>query len=119
MNYGNKLKVLRKENGLNQKQLSEKLNVHQGTVSAWEKSHYQPLEAIEKVCQFYKISVWQFFLPTEMDQSEIIPSYIKPDQAELLRFVNTKFDAETRIEFWKLFEQTLKGFAVASGIKLD
>ncbi len=118
MNYGEMLKNARKKANLSQKDLAEKLDVHQATISVWEKSHYPPLEAIEKVCKFLDVEMWEFFVPADADQNDRLPSYIKPEQAELMRLINTNFDAETRIEIWDLFHKALEAFAVAAGVKV-
>lgn len=45
MNFGDKLKELRKEKGLSQKDLAEKLNVTQRTISYYENSTTAPSNA--------------------------------------------------------------------------
>ena len=100
------------------KALGDKLGVRQSTISTWEKQQYPSLQAIEKVCKFYDVDLSHFFAE-DSDRKEVLPSYIKQEQAEILKVVNTQFDAETRVAFWELFHTALKSFASASGVKID
>lgn len=101
MNYGERLKTIRKKAGLSQKELGEKLGFHQGTVSAWEKSSYPPLDAIEKICRLLEIPVYEFFF-TEKDKEGIIPPGIDPIQVKILQEIN-KLPVKKR----KLFHELL------------
>lgn len=48
MNFGQRIKALRKSKGLNQTQLAEEINVHVNTVSNWERAEH-PLGDIDKL----------------------------------------------------------------------
>ena len=87
MNYGERLKLIRKKAGYSQKQLGEELGFHQGTVSAWEKSTYPPLDSIEKICRLLKMPVYEFFI-TDLDREDIVPSGIDPIQVKILQEIN-------------------------------
>jgi len=87
MNYGERIKVIRKRGGFSQRELGEKLGFHQGTVSAWEKSAYPPLDAIEKVCRILKVPLYEFFL-TDEERDELVPSGVDPVQVKILQEIN-------------------------------
>ncbi len=53
-----KLKVLRIEKGLSQKDLSERLNVSQGALSSWESGRYEPdIATVIKIADIFNISI--------------------------------------------------------------
>lgn len=55
--YGKRIKELRLENNLTQKQLAEKLQVDFRTVSFWENERFEPnIEQITKLCSFFSVS---------------------------------------------------------------
>lgn len=72
MDIGLTIKTLREENGLSQKELAEKLNLSNKTISSWEKNRTQPhMEFIEEMCKIFKCSKSYFleseFLPNPTD----------------------------------------------------
>lgn len=55
--FGNKLQELRKEIGLTQRELGEKLGFSNQTVSFWESGKREPdLNAMRKIAQFFDVS---------------------------------------------------------------
>ncbi len=55
--FQKRIKELRIENGLTQKQLAEKLNITNSTVCDWEKGRSEPdLTTLAKVAKFFTIS---------------------------------------------------------------
>lgn len=55
--FGKRLKELRKENGLGQVKLSEKLNVSKAIISLWENGRREPgIYAIRAICDFFNVS---------------------------------------------------------------
>lgn len=53
----NRLKALRKEKGITQKELSEAFNVAQNTVSGWESGNREPSkEFIKKLAEYFNVS---------------------------------------------------------------
>ncbi len=55
--YGIRIKDLRKENNLTQKQLAEILQVDFRTVSFWETERFEPnIEQIIKLCNYFNVS---------------------------------------------------------------
>lgn len=56
--FGKKLKDLRMENGLTQRELGEKLGYCNQTVSFWESGQREPdLDALVAVAKFFDVSV--------------------------------------------------------------
>ena len=54
---GNKIKELRKERKLTQKELAKGLKVGQASVCEWEKNQYEPTaSAIIALCKFFDVS---------------------------------------------------------------
>lgn len=57
MNFGEKLKQLRKTNNISQEELAEILDVSRQTISRWESSLTTPdLISLEKICQHFHLS---------------------------------------------------------------
>lgn len=55
--FGEKLKELRKEKGLTQKQLAEQLGNAQSAIYYWETNQQEPnISALKKICQFFNVS---------------------------------------------------------------
>lgn len=55
---GDRIKMLRKENGLTQEDFGKKFFVHKGTVSKWEKGQRVPeTETLEKLANEYDVSI--------------------------------------------------------------
>lgn len=55
--YGKRIRELRLENNLTQKQLAEKVQVDFRTVSFWETERFEPnIEQITKLCAFFGVS---------------------------------------------------------------
>ncbi len=54
---GNRIKELRKEKELTQKELAKKLNIGQSSISEWEKNKYEPTAtAIKMLAIFFNVS---------------------------------------------------------------
>lgn len=55
--FGDKLKALRKEKGLTQQQLAEKMELVKGSISAYEQNtKYPSLDVLIKLCTFFHVS---------------------------------------------------------------
>lgn len=55
--FGNKLKELRIERGLTQKQLAQKLCCAQSAVYYWETDKQEPsISTFKKICEFFEVS---------------------------------------------------------------
>ena len=58
MNFGEKLYNLRKQNGLSQEELSEKLNVTRQTVSKWELNQSKPdTDKMQEICSLFNVTI--------------------------------------------------------------
>ena len=58
MSFGEKIKILRKENGLSQDQLSEKINGDGRQISRYENGKMMPsIEAVIKIAKTFNISI--------------------------------------------------------------
>ena len=65
MDIGATIKKLREEKGISQKELAEKLNLSNRTISSWEKNRTQPhMEFIEEMCKIFQCSK-SYFLAAE------------------------------------------------------
>lgn len=67
--FGDKLRALRKEKGLTQQQLGERLGLVKATISAYEKSaKYPSVEVLIKLCTLFRVSAdFLLGLSEEMD----------------------------------------------------
>ena len=68
---GNFLKQLRKENGLTQEQLGEKIGVTNKTISRWETGTYlPPVECLAMLSDIYKISINELVAAQRLQKDE-------------------------------------------------
>lgn len=55
--FTQRLKELRKERGLTQKQLAEVLETADDSIFSWEKGRSQPsIETLQKICNYFNVS---------------------------------------------------------------
>ena len=55
--FGVRLKELRKENGITQKELAEVIDCHQSMITRWEKEECEPCESvIRKTAVYFNVS---------------------------------------------------------------
>ena len=55
--FGIRLKELRKDKGLTQKELAEILQTTDDSIYSWEKGRSQPsIEAIQKICVYFSVT---------------------------------------------------------------
>lgn len=73
MIFGEKIKALRKEKGLSQRQLGEKMGVKQQTIAQYEKATDQPkLSTVRKIAEALDVSIselvndWRQYTPEEI-----------------------------------------------------
>ena len=104
--FGEKMRVLRKSKGWTQRQIEEKLSLGNSTVSGWEKMANPPFDSIVKICDLFKLPLYQFFMPDDL----IIPD-LAPNEAEFLKLFKTLPDqlqaiiieqAANTVEAWTL-----------------
>ncbi len=106
--YGDKLRKLREHYGYSQRELAEKLDIPSTTISSWERTDYPSLEGIIKISKFFNTNLWEFFLDDFGQIKHILPNFIEPDDAAMLKLLNAKMDVVTRIEVKKIFLAVLK-----------
>ena len=83
MDIGEKLKKIRKINGLSQVSLSEKINVHSTNIARYETNKQTPsIEVLKKIADFYDITVDYFI----SDKEEIKPASKIRDKVLLEKF---------------------------------
>ena len=79
MNFGSRLKELRKSRGLNQGELAKQLNISQQQISCYEKGTSTPeAEFLSKVATFFGVSIDFLLLGRVQDDH-------KPDEQVLLQ----------------------------------
>lgn len=55
--FGEKLKELRSEKGLTQKQLADEIGSAQSAIAYWEANKQEPtISALKKLCKFFEVS---------------------------------------------------------------
>lgn len=66
MSFKDELKKLRKQDGLTQGELAERLQVGRSTVSMWESGQREPdFETLEKISDYFNVPMSSFFPGTE------------------------------------------------------
>ncbi len=103
MNFATRLKELREENNLLQKELADKIGVKRGTVASWESGRNPERNAIEKLANLFNCSV-DYLLgrsDTRETPEQLIESAIL-DEPELIVFFH---DLEQRDDLQLLFKQ--------------
>lgn len=69
MKYGDKIKKARKEKGLSQQVLADKLGVNKGTVSRWEQSKFEPnIETMKQVALILHKPIQYFLSDSFVDE---------------------------------------------------
>lgn len=87
-NFGNKLKEIRIKKNINQKQLSELLNVTQGAISQFENGYALPTKyRLEQICNILAISK-DYFFPTPELEIKIIIDKIKKFKHSNLKLIH-------------------------------
>lgn len=95
MDFGGRIRNLRKEKGIKATELSEKVQISQPYLSQIEHGTKQPpIDVIVNVCKVLNIPLSQFFAE---DQENLSISYLlgKTDQGN--RCPNTTIDPETKV----------------------
>ena len=56
-NFGERLKALRQDKGVTQKQLAEQISCAQSAIVYWETNRQEPtISALKKLCVFFEVS---------------------------------------------------------------
>lgn len=99
---------MREHYGYSQRELAEKIGIPSTTLSFWERSEYPSLEGIIKICEVFKLNLWEFFIDDYSGIKKTLPDHITSDDSALLRLLNTEVNIETRIQVKKAFLEILK-----------
>lgn len=125
MFFHQNLKVIRKAWGISQKDVADKFQVSQGTVSAWEQSTVPPLEVIISLADYFKITVDDLLKKefTRQNAPERWGRREYPQQPDetVTENINSN-DDDLRAEVFRLskeVEQLKELFAPMGGSKLD
>ena len=119
MNFSNNLKKLRKEKGLSQEELAEKLNVSRQSVSKWESgSTYPEMDKVLLICKLFDCNINEIMHEDVSQVSEVRESknvfnkYVDDFFAYITKtvdmFISFDFGGKVRC----LFEEVLTGFAI-------
>jgi len=95
---GNFLTELRKEQGLTQEALGEKIGVTNKTISRWENGNYlPPVEMLQELSKLYAVSINELLcgerIPAENYQS-------KAEETITGILANSSFSIKERTDFW-------------------
>ena len=91
------LKHLRKERGLTQTELAERLNVSQSTIASWENGKRRPdLDFMPTLADFYGVSVDEIMGREELSIDDAYNSAPKTLEARIVSFGMDKLPQEER-----------------------
>ena len=96
---GNFLASLRKEQGLTQEALGEKLGVTNKTVSRWENGNYlPPVEMLQELSKLYAVSINEILCGKRLEKEE----YQKKAEETITSILSgSPFSFQERSDFWK------------------
>lgn len=96
---GNFLANLRKEQGLTQEALGEKLGVTNKTVSRWENGNYlPPAEMLKELSELYAVSINEILCGERIAKEQ----YQEKAEETLTKILTTgSFSLKERTDFWK------------------
>ena len=119
MNFSNNLKKLRKEKGLSQEELAEKLNVSRQSVSKWESgATYPEMDKVLLICKLFNCNINEIMhedvseISSARESKNIFNKYIEDFFAYLTKSVDMfiSFDFGGKIKC--LFEEVITGFVI-------
>ena len=85
-NFAQRLKSLREENNLLQKELAAKLNISRATLASWESGNRTPeLGTAEKLADFFNVSIDYLLGRTDARQSNQQSHALSRDELDLLQ----------------------------------
>ena len=89
--FGLRLKALRREKGLTQSQLADKLNIVKASVSGYEQSAIYPsIEVLIQVCKYFDVSA-DYMLGLS-DTMEFNMSQLTEEQTAIIMGIITQFE---------------------------
>lgn len=96
---GNFLAELRKEQGLTQEALGEKIGVTNKTVSRWENGNYlPPVEMLQELSKLYDISINEILCGERIEQENY---QAKAEETITGILASGSFSLKERTDFWK------------------
>lgn len=96
---GNFLAELRKEQGLTQEALGEKIGVTNKTVSRWENGNYlPPVEMLQELSKLYSVSINELLCGEHIAQENYQE---KAEETLSSILAGSSFSLKERTEFWK------------------
>jgi len=96
---GNFLANLRKEQGLTQETLGEKLGVTNKTVSRWENGNYlPPVEMLQELSKLYAVSINELLCGERLEKEDYQK---KAEETITCILSDSPFTFKERSEFWK------------------
>ena len=96
---GNFLAELRKEQGLTQEALGEKIGVTNKTVSRWENGNYlPPVEMLQELSKLYSVSINELLCGEHIAQENYQE---KAEETLSSILAGNSFSLKERTEFWK------------------
>ena len=97
---GNFLQALRKEHGLTQEQLGEKLHISSKTISRWETGTYMPpVEMLLALSELYGVSMNELVAGERLTPEEL-PAKAEENLAAVMK-ENATFHLEERKDYWQ------------------
>ena len=94
------LQLLRKEKGLTQEQLGEKLHISSKTISRWETGAYMPpVEMLLAMSELYRVSINELVCGERLTPEEL-PEKAEENLAAVMKD-NAAFQLEERRHYWQ------------------
>ncbi len=89
--FGDKLRALRKERGLTQQQLADKMELVKASISAYEQNtKYPSLDVLIKLCTFFQVS--SDYMLGLSDDMQFKMSALTDEQAQLILQLITELE---------------------------
>lgn len=108
-NLGKKLKDLRKETRISQKELAARIGISPPNLSQWESMALPPLEGIMKICHELGMPLWKFFLSSEETAEDFLPPWFRPEHMEFIKKISRLPE--------ELQDQLLKNFSEIAAVR--
>ena len=120
MNIGEKLRTLRDFYGYNQVEIAEKTGTTQRNVSYYEATNEVTglLDYIIKFCSCINIPVSDFFIEDINELKRELPDYITPEDAALIKLINTAVETDIQLEIKKSFTHIVRAILINKADKL-
>lgn len=94
--FGDKLRALRKERGLTQQQLADKMELVKASISAYEQNtKYPSLDVLIKLCTFFQVS--SDYMLGLSDDMQFKMSALTDEQAQLILQLITELEQKNNL----------------------